>query len=82
MYKSKILSLLLSFLFVLIFSFSSPAAFTDPGDPGSEPGDDDDPLGGGAPIGGGMIVLITLGLGYGGKKVYDLRNKDLWSNKK
>ena len=29
--------------------------------------------GGGAPIGGGLFILIGLGAAYGGKKVYDIR---------
>ena len=33
------------------------------------------PVGGGAPITGGLLILLSLGIGYGTKKVYDLRNK-------
>ena len=33
------------------------------------------PVGGGAPIGSGMVLLITLAAGYGGKKVFDARKK-------
>jgi hypothetical protein len=31
--------------------------------------------GGGAPIGSGMVLLIVMAAGYGGKKVYDARKK-------
>jgi hypothetical protein len=31
--------------------------------------------GGGAPIGSGVVILITLAAGYGGKKVYDFKGK-------
>ena len=31
--------------------------------------------GGGAPIGSGLVFLIAMAAGYGGKKVYDLRTK-------
>ena len=31
--------------------------------------------GGGAPIGSGMVLLIALAAGYGGKKVFDARKK-------
>jgi len=31
--------------------------------------------GGGAPIGSGMVLLISLAAGYGGKKVFDLRKE-------
>jgi len=33
--------------------------------------------GGGAPIGSGLILLILLAAGYGGKKVYEVRKKQL-----
>ncbi len=32
--------------------------------------------GGGAPIGSGVVLLISLAAGYGGKKVYDFKNKE------
>ena len=31
--------------------------------------------GGGAPIGSGIVLLIALAAGYGGKKVFDARKK-------
>jgi hypothetical protein len=31
--------------------------------------------GGGAPIGSGMVLLIAMAAGYGGKKVYQARKK-------
>lgn len=31
--------------------------------------------GGGAPIGSGLTILLALGAGYGGKKLYDARKK-------
>ncbi|MCD4681688.1 MAG: hypothetical protein K8R86_00280 [Bacteroidales bacterium] len=33
--------------------------------------------GGGAPIGGGLIILLSLAIGYGTKKIYDIRKKVL-----
>jgi len=33
------------------------------------------PVGGGAPIGSGIVLLISLAAGYGGKKVFDARKK-------
>jgi hypothetical protein len=34
------------------------------------------PIGGGtAPIGGGIVLLITMAAGYGIKKAFDARNK-------
>jgi len=32
---------------------------------------------GGAPIGGGLFILLGLGAAYGGKKLYDLRKEKL-----
>lgn len=34
-------------------------------------------VGGGAPIGGGLLIMISLAIGYGTKKIYDLRKKVL-----
>jgi len=31
----------------------------------------------GAPIGGGLFILLGLGAAYGGKKLYDLRKEKL-----
>ncbi len=44
---------------------------------GSDPGSTSTPVGGGAPVGGGLLILLALGLGYGTRKVYDLRRKAL-----
>lgn len=35
------------------------------------------PAGGGAPIGGGLLILLSLAIGYGTKKIYDIRKKVL-----
>lgn len=35
------------------------------------------PVGGGAPIGSGIAILLALGAGYGAKKVYDFRKRKL-----
>jgi len=42
-----------------------------PDDPSS--GGGTGPVGGGAPVGSGLIILLTLGAAYGGKKVYELK---------
>ncbi len=34
-------------------------------------------LGGGAPIGGGLFILLGLGAAYGGKKIYDMKKEEL-----
>ena len=45
--------------------------------PGGDPSGDDanPPVGGYAPIGSGLVILMALGAGYGSKKVYDARKK-------
>ncbi len=35
------------------------------------------PSGGGAPIGGGLFILLGLGTAYGGKKLYERRKEAL-----
>mgnify|MGYP000126712016 CR=1 FL=1 len=34
-------------------------------------------LGGNAPIGGGLFILLALGAAYGGRKLYQLRKESL-----
>jgi len=47
----------------------------DPNGDGSAPGSGNTPVGGRAAISGGLIVLLTLGAGYGIKKVYYMKAK-------
>lgn len=52
--------------------------FAQPNPGGNSGGDPvgGDPIGGGggqAPVGGGVVLLVTLAAGYGLKKVYDLQ---------
>ena len=49
---------------------------TEPGEPPGGPGTGEEPIGGGAPIGGGTFILIALGAAYGGKKIYNYRKKE------
>lgn len=35
------------------------------------------PVGGGAPLTGGLLILLSLGLGYGMKKIHDYRKRIL-----
>ena len=41
------------------------------------PGGSNTPVGGGAPIGSGLMILAMLGAGYGAKKVYSLKKRNL-----
>ncbi len=48
------------------------AQATSPSDPPSGgPQAGDQPIGGSAPVGSGLVILLSLGAGYGAKKVYN-----------
>lgn len=73
----------LTFTSLLFFAFAmafSPA-FSQNGDPPPPPGEHgqtgNQPPGGGAAIGGGVAILVALGAGYGAKKWYDKRKRNL-----
>jgi len=53
------------------------SAQPQPWDPGVGGGEGNNPVGGGAPIGGGLLILLSLAIGYGSKKIYDARKKVL-----
>lgn len=52
-----------------------PGGNLDPGN-GQEP-----PVGGGVPVDGGLAFLLAAGAGYGAKKAYDYRKKNIKSEK-
>ncbi len=62
---------------MLLFAFTYLSFASDPPDPGGSPQADNPPIGGDAPIGGGLFILIGLGAAYGGRKIYKLGEKDL-----
>jgi len=66
----KILTLT-AILMISGFSLLAQAPPTPPENAGGSGG----PVGGGAPIGSGMVLLISLAAGYGGKKVFDFRKE-------
>ncbi len=61
------------FLMVSTLTLLAQAPPTPPQNAGSGGG----PVGGNAPIGSGIVLLISLAVGYGGKKEYDFRKKRL-----
>ena len=61
---------------IFIFAISARSAQTPPppnGNGGDPTGSGNTPVGGGAPIGSGIVILLALGASYGGKKVYDYK---------
>ncbi len=74
--KKAILNLIISGLFIIVpvivaSASTPPPPPPPPGGPGS-----DTPIGGGpAPIGSGIIMLVSMGAAYGAKKVFDARKK-------
>jgi len=67
----KVISILTVLVFTLFFSMSSIAQPPPPpGNTGGGAGGT--PIGGNAPIGGGLFILLGLGAAYGSRKVYHL----------
>jgi len=67
----------IKYLFIILFQFFvliSAAQMLGPDDPGNDPVGEP-PLGGGAPVSGGTILLILLGAAYSVKKVYELKKE-------
>ena len=61
---------------ILVFTIGILSAQTPPPPPNDPSnGNTNGPVGGGAPIGSGVVLLIAMAAGYGGKKVYDSRRK-------
>jgi hypothetical protein len=58
--------------FIAQVSFSQPALPPAPPTSGSN-GGSNSPMGGAAPIDGGLVILLAAGMGYGAKKVYQTR---------
>lgn len=74
MKKLAIITLTAGLLFFT--PFLTPTAQADgPAPPPPDHGATGNQEGGGAPIGGGLFILMGLGAGYGVKKIYDVRKK-------
>jgi len=74
--KTKIKLLTIAFL-ILTATFITTNAKADDPPPPPPPGHGStgNVPGGGAPIGGGLFILLGLGAMYGGKKVYNYRKE-------
>ena len=77
--KKIIYNLLKTFtILLLVFTTYTVAADNPPPPPsGSSSNNSGNQLGGNAPIGGGLFILIGLGAAYGGRKIYGIRKKSL-----
>lgn len=68
----KVIQILVLMLIILV-----PVILTaqpHPYDP-SIGGGTGNPTGGAAPIGGGLLILLSMAVGYGARKIYNLRKK-------
>jgi len=70
---------ILAIITILMISGISLMAQAPPPPPPDDPsnGGTGGPVGGGAPIGSGIVLLITLAASYGGKTVYNFRKRNL-----
>jgi hypothetical protein len=74
----KAIRILLLTIFFITFTVALNSLMAQPmpgGDPSGDP--NNQPVGGYAPVGSGLVILLALGAGYGTKKVYDARKKIL-----
>ena len=72
--KKAVLNLILTGLFIAVPVIIASASAPPPPPPGG-PGGGDAPIGGAAPIGSGIVMLLSMGAAYGAKKVYNARKR-------
>jgi len=72
----KILITVITFV-MLNFVFVATALSQDPPPPPPDHGETGNVPGGGAPIGGGALILALLGAGYGATKLYSKNKQKL-----
>jgi hypothetical protein len=72
----KVIHILTVTFLTLFLSFNLNAQVKEPGTVPIGPSDNDQPIGGGAPIGSGVYILMMLGAAYGSRKVYRLNKND------
>jgi hypothetical protein len=72
----KAIRIVLLTVFFITFTVALNSLLAQPM-PGGDPsgGGTNLPVGGTAPIGSGLVILLALGAGYGSKKVYNARKK-------
>ena len=75
--KANIFKTVFIFLVIAMVFSNFNANAQAPNPPGQHGQSGDKAPGGGAPIGGGLLILLSLGAGYGAKKLYDRKKKKL-----
>jgi hypothetical protein len=73
--KKAIFNLIITGLFITLPVIIASASAPPPPPPGGPDTGNDQPIGGAAPIGSGLIMLVSMGAAYGAKKVFDARKK-------
>jgi hypothetical protein len=73
--RKSIFNLIITGLLIIVPVIVSNASAPPPPPPPGGPGTGDVPIGGPAPIGSGLIILISMGAAYGAKKVYNARKR-------
>ena len=73
--KKAIVNLIITGLLIVVPVIITCASAPPPPPPPGGPGTGNLPIGGSAPIGSGLIMLISMGVAYGAKRVYDARKR-------
>ncbi len=73
--KKSIITLIVTGLFITLPVILATASAPPPPPPPGGPGTGEEPIGGAAPIGSGVVLLVSMGMAYGAKKIYDARKK-------
>ncbi len=73
--KSKIKFFAVSLLICFATLITTNVQADAPPPPPPEHGETGNVPGGGAPIGSGLAILLSLGAGYGAKKIYDYKKR-------
>jgi hypothetical protein len=74
--KKAILNLIITGLFLIVPVIIASASAPPPPPPPPGGGSNPNPIGGGpAPVGSGIVMLLSMGAAYGAKKVYNARKR-------
>jgi hypothetical protein len=73
--KKTIFNLILVGLLIIVPVIFVSASAPPPPPPPGGPSGTDIPIGGSAPIGSGLVMLISMGIAYGSKKIYNARKR-------